>query len=250
VDQVTTLQNQVNQQQGQIDQLLDQDLKQQFQIDQLLDQAAPPTEIILEEGKRGRYEADGTALLGDNYFAGALDFFGANREFRNFFAFDLTLIFEKLNIYFPPPQGCQVTIVGGLFNVVNPRNGFVSNSNTETYSLNRAGLGDPTALMDGLAGPAGFTDLADGPGYGSFVASAAATGEGFIPLSPRAIRDMNVTLDSPPNKPGTNSRFFAIGGSISTLNDLVDTEGLFAGSSSTATASGLILEVKKTRFCP
>lgn len=79
--------------------------------------------------------------------------------------------------------------------------------------------------MNGTAGVGGFTDLADGPIYGSYVASTATNGQFTITLTNKALKDINRSM---PGRGGFGNDFvpnlFAIGGSISTLSNLSENQ--------------------------
>jgi len=242
--------------QAQIDSLQDEIQQQQGQIDLLEKQLEPPIEIILPAVFRGKYDANGTAYVGSNIFVGALDYFGQSLEFRNFFVFDLSEVLSVLDLPQDFHDFLQLRIVSAELYIYNPLDGFLStSSDTETYNLNRVGtpfdgMGDPVVfkLIGGEAGSEIFTDLADGPGYGSYVASTAQNNNTLVIglSSQRAIHDLNRKVSGSTDGgpfPDPNSRLFAVGGSISTLYDVVDTEGLFGGSAS-GTAASLLLKVK------
>ena len=95
--------------------------------------------------------------------------------------------------------------------------GFKSDA-TDTLAmvLNRAAWmsnDGVAALLAGTAGAAGFVDLADGPVYGHYVASAAINGREFnIRLSDMAIRDLNQANGGTPDNSGR--LLFAIGGTL------------------------------------
>ncbi len=215
----------------------------QQQQEQINEQLAPPVSIVVDSVYHGWYGSDGSASVGRVFFVGELN--GIISESRNFFVFDLSDVRRQLNL--PEFSHGGVKIVSAELFLGSRTDEFRStNSDTETYNLNRV-LGQDRIhnMINGVSGVDIFTDLADGQGYGSFVASAA-TGSLTIPLSSWAIRDLtrkvNGITDGQIFPEFPDSRMFAIGGNISSLNNVTDDEFLFGASSNNAI--GLILEIR------
>ncbi len=134
----------------------------------------------------------------------------SNTEYRNWFVFDLS--------------GITDTITSATLRSYNPpgsTQGYQSSDPTETWSLYDVST-DVTALTDGTAGVSAFNDLGAGTSYGAYVASIADNGTYIeIALNSNALNDLNTNA----------SRFFAIGGAITTL-DGTGTQLLFANGTS------------------
>ncbi len=242
--------------QAQIDLLKNEVQRQQDEIDLLDKQLEPPVEVVLPAVFRGRYEKDGRATVAGNIFVGTYDYLGQVVESRNFFVFDLSEVFNALQFPQDLNDFMRLKIVSAELHIYNPPGGFSSAvSDTETYVLNRVGMsfsgaGEPLIfkMINGVDGEEIFTDLADGPGYGSYVASEAQDDNLLVIglSSQRVIHDLNIKMNGVTDGrpfPDPDSRLFAIGGSIGTLNGVTSTEGLFVGSTG-ATAASLVLKVK------
>lgn len=149
------------------------------------------------------------------------------------------------------PLNSMDLVVGAELSIVNPPDGFRSDgSDTLTLGLNRIS-GSISALMSGQAGAQGYIDLADGPVYGSYVASAQNNGGGrfTFSLDNHAVRDINRSLQR-----GFSDQFepfkFAIGGSLSNLSEAANNAYFLAPTG--ARASSLVINVKRysSANCP
>jgi hypothetical protein len=152
----------------------------------------------------------------DNYFVGDPTSNSAEPVFRNFFVFDLGSL-----------SGAYSAAVLRVWNPGLPSgevDGFGSPDPTETYVL-RDVTTNIASVLDGTAGLAAFADLADGVLFASYTASLADNNSFVeIALNAAGLAALNSNL----------SGLFALGGSISTLNDDTrDSERLFAGTAST-----------------
>jgi hypothetical protein len=170
---------------------------------------------------RGWYNELGVHNPGnDNYGAG--DFRGrfcssgdCPSDVRNFFVFDLSLI---------PKPVQSATLILHLIGTL-PQPGYFSNDASETYELHD--VVTPIAqLVDGTGGLAAHTDLGSGVVYGSRAFTSADVFQGIgatriqIPLNESAIKALNEARGGP----------FALGGSITTLDDKPNPEYVFAYS--------------------
>lgn len=245
---------------GRVEALEQRVLAQGQEIELLKEQLRAPVEVHVDAVARGSYKSDGTTLpAGGGYIVGDIrgeaPSFAA--ELRNFFVFDLTQAREATGASLIETQ--PVTIEEAELVIANPAGGFVStSSDIETYKVNRAGLDfsgtkPPSVfeLMAGSAGKAGFTDLADGPGYGSYVASDRASNPDSVTirLTRAALHDLNQRINDSTDGGASpirdESRLFAIGGNISTLNEAPDLEHLFA-----RTADSPVTLILKLRVSP
>lgn len=170
-------------------------------------QAYGATIISLDAIDRGSYEDDGYHFSGnDNYIVG--DLLETSPVHRNFFVFDLNSVGQQ--------------IIGAELQLYNPRYGYAgfhSVDRFEIYSLFDVST-DLTILRNGSGGVAAFNDLGTGTFYGSYRVSSEDNGETLlIPLNLAAINDLNSTSGS-----------IALGGAITSLNSVNDTEVLFGGS--------------------
>lgn len=142
--------------------------------------------------------------------------FPANAEFRNFFVFDLATVTMPIESgvlalempLAPSPQPGSVP-------------GYASSDPSETYELH-----DVTTsihnLINGTGGVTAHADLGDGSIYGRRIFTAADNGKVIeIQLSALAIADMN-----------NSHSYFAVGGKLTTLDDLPNQEGIFAATGS------------------
>lgn len=179
----------------------------------------PTDKVFVSAMDRGTYKASGKASGSE--LAPSLALAGRFVEgtsvlgpYRSYFVFKLA---DPARLDFP--QRGDVVVAAVLYGVIPRVNGFVSDA-TDTLTLiaNRVTT-SPAALMDGTAGAAAYLDLADGPIYGTYVASKT---EGAInmPLSSKALLDINETLKAGFSAMGDYR--FAIGGSIAHLGVGVD----------------------------
>jgi hypothetical protein len=149
----------------------------------------------------------------DNYFVGDPTSNAAEPVFNNFFIFDLGSL-----------SGAYSAAVLRAWNPTLPSaavDGFGSPDPTETYVLHDVTT-SIASLLDGTAGIAGFADLADGVLFASYSASLTDNGTFVeIALNAAGLAAINSHV----------SGLFAVGGSLSTLNDNTgDSERLFAGT--------------------
>jgi hypothetical protein len=164
--------------------------------------------ITLEDSDRGWYWDTGyTETANTNYLVGectedacGFDF----AEYRNFFIFDLSSIDHR--------------IVGGSLHLWQPSGGFLSPTGSEVYQLF-----DVVTDLDELGQRWGvdiFDDLGTGTSYGAYVATDADEHTLIeIPLSAAALLDLNAA-----------TRLFALGGAVTSLDDLMNDELIFGSS--------------------
>jgi hypothetical protein len=156
----------------------------------------------------------------ENYGAG--DFRGGfcssgdcSSDVRNFFVFDLSIIPKPIQ---------QATLILHLIGTL-PQPGYFSKDASETYELHDV-ITPIANLMDGTGGLAAHTDLGSGVVYGSRVFTSADVFQGIgatrieIPLNALAVQALNEARGGP----------FALGGSITTLDDKPNPEYVFAYS--------------------
>jgi hypothetical protein len=136
-------------------------------------------------------------------------------DLRNFFVFDLSLIPK-------PIQSAKLVLnVHGTL----PIPGYFSNDPSETYELHDV-ITPIATLLDGTGGLAAHADLGSGVVYGSRIFTSADVFEGGgsnvveIQLNSSAINAMN----------GAHGGRFALGGSVTTLDDKLNAEYVFAYS--------------------
>lgn len=220
-------------------------------VQQLKIQLQPPVEVTINAVDSGTYNSDGQRLGSQDVVVGDIrgSVTGYGSELRNYAVFDLTearnTVLQELQV----PGDSELQVVEATLYVYNSPDGFASSSDTETYRVNRAGLFGSVPVgyfILGTAGTEGFLDLADGPIYGEYVVSDAFNGEQItIRLDGRSALDdmtfrINDGTDGNPSPINIDSRLFAIGGSVSTLNDLADDEFIFSGG----TILGLSLKIR------
>lgn len=170
--------------------------------------------ITLESFDSGWYTQSGFHdPENENYFVGDPTSDALEPVFRNFFVFDLGSL-----------SGSYSAALLRIWNPsrpLNPVDGFGSPDPTETFVLHDVTT-SIAALLDGTAGLSGFADLADGTLLASYTASLADNGTFVeIALNAAGLAALNSHV----------SGLFALGGSISTLNEeTTDSERFFAGS--------------------
>jgi hypothetical protein len=170
---------------------------------------------------RGWYSELGVHLPeNDNYAVGDLHGRACSSstcysDLRNFFVFDLSLLPR-------PIQSAKLVLnVHGTL----PIPGYFSNDPSENYELHDVATPIAT-LLDGTGGVAAHADLGSGVAYGSRVFTSADVSVGLgsttvaIQLNSSAINAMNSSLGG----------MFAMGGSITTLDNLPNDEYVFAYS--------------------
>lgn len=205
----------------------------------------PTVEVLVPAIAMGSYVSNGghntTPIVGRFLFGGAV-----LGPFRNYFVYDLRAIQQGrplLNAEDLVVAGELVTYNKGLR--TDGIDGFRSDSSdTLTFTLNRVAWTDNLAianLMGHSAGPTGYVDLADGPVYGNYVASAANNGIQFnIRFSDMAVRDINRTNSGLMD--GLGRLLFAIGGTLTNLADTADNAILFGGG---VPYASLLLKMKR-----
>lgn len=176
--------------------------------------ALPTTEVNLPDIGRGAYLANGSHLANIPFLGQFMDGATVRGPYRNYIAYDLRHS-QLLN-----REDLVVAAELITYNKSVPRDGtdgFKSDT-TDTLAvvLNRAAWmsnDGVAAMLGGTAGAAGFVDLADGPVYAQYVASAAINGSQFnIRLSEMAIRDLNRANGGMADNSGR--LLFAIGGML------------------------------------
>lgn len=215
------------------------------------DEIGPPVEVVVPAYAVGTYSDSGSNFQ-DVFPVGRTLDLGV---FRNYFVFDLSTVHRAFGCD-SDPEVCVFLISEAEFYVFNPADGFRTDSgDTETYVVNRVGtpfggVGDPVVLelIRGADSVDIYTDLADGPGYGQYVASRFHNGSTlvFALESERALHDLNRRVNGETDGlafPDPDSRLFAVGGHLSSLNDSPGEQLLFFGSDA-AFAVSLVLAVK------
>lgn len=174
--------------------------------------------IVFNATDSGWYQSDGSFhnSANENFFVGTNSFGGSGEEFRNFFLFDLGSQ--------PITGGPIVSVTLRLQNV--PLNDTVGSPQAgETYEV--SGVSSPVGtVVGGGSQPAVFTDLGDGPVFGSIGGLNA---------------DVAQTVDILFNVTGVSAvssaagGLFLVGGRISSINDVTfstDGEDFFEGPNS------------------
>lgn len=170
---------------------------------------------------RGWYKSTGDHQQSTtNYVVGDFSILQDDPDYRDFFVFDLsglpkTIASAKLALYVP--EGIRTP-------------GYFSNDPSENFELHD--VNTPAAdLILGTGGVAAHGDLGSGVVYGSRMMTPADMGSVVeIELNAPAIAAMNAT-----------SRFFSMGGSLTTLDNLVNQETVF-------NATGLSSDVTQLRL--
>lgn len=176
--------------------------------------AVPTTEVNLPDIGRGAYLANGSHLANIPFLGQLIDGSTVRGPYRNYVAYDLRHS-QLLN-----REDLVVAAELITYNKSVARDGtdgFKSDTtDTLAVQFNRTAWmsnDGVAALLTGTAGAAGFVDLADGPVYGQYVASAAINGSQFnIRLSEMAIRDLNRANAGISDNSGR--LLFAIGGML------------------------------------
>ena len=169
---------------------------------------------------------DGGATPQPNYVAGVDRF---NREFRNWFTFDLTSIEEEIlaisiNIIMPPGNPDHPVLSGG----------YRSQDLYEEYVLRGVDT-DPDDLIGELGGLDAFHDLGTGEVFGSVNISEMDEGNLVtIDLGASAVQDAIHAR--------SQSLLWAVGGSVPTISFDGLEEGVFAGSHSMS-VDGVFLSI-------
>lgn len=207
----------------------------------------PTITVSIPLKERGTYNAAGSKLVTGIAVVGRVTFqatvYGPH---RNYFVFDLynPAIADHL-------RDMDVVVGAELLGVIPPTNGFASDaSDTLTLVVNRVST-SAHALLDGTAGTAGYLDLGDGPVYGSYVASAATVGQITVPLSDKAVRDINRARHA--GFGGVHEPYlFAIGGTVANLGAGTDNAFISLGDGNLPmTNTALVLNVRRhTPACP
>jgi hypothetical protein len=184
----------------------------------LATQAASGAYVTMEDENRGWYRDTGyTEVANTNYLAGectenACGF--AHAVYRNFFLFDLSQVDQR--------------IVNASLRLWFPEEGLRSPTDMEIYELF-----DVVTDLDELGQRWGvdiFEDLGTGTSYGTYVATEADEQTLIdIPLNAAAVAELNAAAS-----------LFALGGAVTSLDDLINDEFLF-GTSGNARAY-LVLE--------
>ena len=190
---------------------------------------------------RGSYSAD-AVLHANTSVVGRFNFQGKEYgPFRDYFVFDVSSLATETDL-----------VVGAQLITYNGPEGFSNDGgDTLTLLLNRVSTA-PATLVAGTAGTAGFVDLADGPVYGTYVASSAVNNaQVTIGLSNKAVRDINGAISS---QIGQKSKFFAVGGSLTDhLDPATNSQIFLAAQSATIGNTALELTVQQysaTAICP
>lgn len=205
----------------------------------------PTVEIEVPALAKGSYLASGGHLANIPFLGQFLDGSTVRGPYRNYIAYDLRRLqpVPVLNNQDLVLAGELITYNKGLAR--DGVDGFKSDgTDTLTLVLNRAAWMSNegvAALIAGTGGAAAYVDLADGPVYADYVASAANNGVQFnIRLSDMAIRDLNRTNGGMTD--GAGRLLFAIGGAISQLGG-VSGNALFLGGG--VPYASLFLKVKR-----
>jgi hypothetical protein len=169
---------------------------------------------VIDSTDRGWYDVEGdhaptniSYALGDWRGPDCQPSTGCHNDFRNFFVFDLSRVTQK------------ITSATLALTVHNQPPGYNSSDLSESYELHD--VSTPIALLvTGNGGLAAHADLGTGSVYGRRKITAADKGSIIeIALNSSAIAEMNAS-----------DGLFGIGGSLTTLDDLPNTEFIFGGS--------------------
>jgi large repetitive protein len=179
--------------------------------------------VVIPHTDRGWYRSSGTHLTFNlNYFAGDDRGPGCNapclNDYRNFFVFDLSSVVTpiasaKLAVYLPnsPAQ-------------LGP--GYISGDPSENYELHDVVTSIAT-LLDGTGGVAAHADLGNGVVYGSRSMTEADIGNMVeITLNSAAIAALDAATG-----------LIGIGGSLTTLDAVANSELVFTWSNTGNTAT-------------
>lgn len=166
---------------------------------------------------KGAYLASGSHLANVPFVGQFVDGASVRGPYRNYFVYDLRLLQPG-----PVLNREDLVLAGELITYAKSQardgvDGFRSDATDSlTLVLNRVAWMSNDgilALTMGLGGAAGFVDLADGPVYAHYVASAANNGTPLhIRLSDMAVRDLNRANAGISDSAGR--LLFAIGGTL------------------------------------
>ncbi|TXI23004.1 MAG: hypothetical protein E6Q61_07945 [Nitrosomonas sp.] len=193
---------------------------------------------------RGQSRADSTHGV-VAYIVGKSTFQDITSVYRNFFVFDLRSILPE---NYPAPFSRRVEVIVARLIPYNPAIGYKNDSgDTLTYVLNR--VKNINSLIDGTGGLPAFTDLADGPIYGSYVASVNNNNKAEpIHFNHTAVYDINRILRFGAEE---DDYRFAVGGVIVGLDDSANDQFLFGGSGEDQFIRTLELYIKyPDALCP
>ena len=182
--------------------------------------------VVINATDRGWYDIGGSHSSSlKNYVAG--DSRGncslCEDDFRNFFVFDLAGITQpiasgKLALFNPGPT---------------PTAGYMSNDPSETFELHDITTAISTLRATNNGAVAIWNDLGTGAVYGSKAMTAADQGDYVeITLNSAAVAAMN-----------SNHGLFGIGGSITSLDDVANSEIIFSGSDGRGIATAVQLRL-------
>jgi len=169
--------------------------------------------VILQYKDRGNYTPAGEHVpILENYIVGDSHYFHCYpcaNDIRNFFVYDLSNVSQPIALAWLILYVPEELPTAKVFP-------FSSPDGQEDYELHDV-VTPIAALRDGTAGVAAHADLGEGVVYGGRTITAADIGKAvYIPLNSSAIEAMNATHG-----------LFAIGGSITSLDSLVDDEYAF-----------------------
>jgi hypothetical protein len=176
---------------------------------------------VIDHEWRGWYNPAGRTLsnssynVGDDRGPGCASGFCFN-DYRDYFVFDLAGISPpiasgKLALYVP-----DATLPG-----------YKSPDPSENFELHDVATPVNSFIL-GTGGVAAWNDLGTGVVYGSRFMTAADMGNIVeVELNPSAIAAMNAAIQA-----STPTHFFAIGGSLTTLDDMANDEWTFGGTNS------------------
>lgn len=231
-------------------QVLQQDLQslQQGMQDlqrQVVCQSVPTVDVEVPAIADGSYLPAGGHVAGVAFVGTLLVGSTPQGPYRNYFVYDLRRLSPA------PVLNAEDLVVAGELITYNKSqakdgvDGFRSDSSdTLSLTLNRVAWMDNARIaqfMTGSAGSTGYVDLADGPVYGSYVASAASNGLQFnIRLSDMAVRDLNRANGGVTDP--ANRLLFAIGGTLGVAAGAADNAYLFGGG---VPYASLALKVKR-----
>src|SRR5258705_1898248 len=172
----------------------------------LLFASASPA-ITINASDSGNYSDSGSHSLGDLEYVAGWD----NEGLHNYFVFDLsslsgTIASATLHVYNPAICVPDCSYTGG----------YDSGDASETYNLHEVLLFPAAVVTNSVLNPAIYTDLGDGPSFGSQNASLADNGAFIdIPLNAAGIASAQTFV-------GIGS--FVLGGEVSTLASLLHTK--------------------------
>jgi len=181
----------------------------------LLAAAAPAPALVINSFDNGWYQGSFHDPGNNNTITGSL---AGGSEYRSFYAFDLA-------------AAAGSTILGATLTFVGDNGTIESNEGSETVDVNDF-TGSIDDLLNGTGGVGAFNDLGGGILFGSAtvtLSSGSTIPAVTVTLNAAALAALNTAL-------GNADKRFAVGGALSTLEDLDTFEYLWGFSDITPAA--------------